>query len=135
MQRRVVLIISSLVACLLVPLAAPASAATVYGTYYNGVGKYEGTYSYVDCGGCNDDGAVKVSNVRNGYMVRVRFYAYVNGSWSRYMDRWLSDDSTGKFFTGYPPKGSKVRINLCTYNSRGEYRGPCTNRYTYNTTY
>lgn len=112
-----------------------ANAATVYGPYYNGLGKYEGTYSYIDCSGCPDDGAIVVSNVRNGYMVRVKFHAYVNGTWYRYMDRWLPDASTGKFFTGYPPAGAKVRVSLCTYNSRGEFRGPCHLRYAINSTY
>ncbi|GAB3533291.1 hypothetical protein GCM10027403_06980 [Arthrobacter tecti] len=123
---------ASLAAGMILIPASPASAATLSGSYFNAVtGKYEGGYSYIDCRGCPDDGAVIVSNVSNGYPVRVRLYA----DGHTYLSTYLSDGYSGKWHAGYPPAGAKVRLELCTVNSSYQVVGYCTNRWTTNSTY
>ncbi len=112
--------------------ASPANAATVDGLFFNGVtGNYEGTYTYIDCLGCSDDGAVTVSNASNGYHVRVRLYA--NGY--TYLSVNLPDGYYGKWHAGYPPAGASIRLEFCTLNSSYQVVGYCTDRWTTNKTY
>ena len=98
-------------------------------------GKLEGSYTYLDCRGCPDDGTIRVSNVKNGYHVRVRFYAYANGTWNRYLDRYIADGYQAKWRPGYPPAGARVRLQICTTNSSYQVVGYCTDVYTYNNSY
>ncbi|GAA1774788.1 hypothetical protein GCM10009712_23390 [Pseudarthrobacter sulfonivorans] len=131
--RKLLAIVAGLLAAgMILAPAAPASAATIYDSYFNGVTRtYEGTYSYIDCLGCADDGAVTVSNVSNGYNVRVRLYA--NGY--TYLSTNLPDGYYGKWHAGYPPAGASVRLELCTLNSLYQVVGSCTNHWTTNKTY
>jgi hypothetical protein len=117
-----------------------ANAATLYGSYYNGAtGKFEGSFSLLDCtspcGPNAYDGDLTVNNVKNGYHVRVRYYAQVSGTWYRYLDKLLPDGYSGKWTTGLPPAGAKVRLELCTLDSSYVVRGSCTNRYGINSVY
>lgn len=131
--RKLLAIMTALLAAgtILVP-ASPASAATIDGSYFNAVtGNYEGGYSYIDCLGCGNDGAVTASNVRNGYHVRVRLYA--NGY--TYLSTNLPDGYHGKWHAGYPPAGASIRLELCTLNSSYQVVGYCTNHWTTNRTY
>lgn len=123
---------ASLAAGMILVPASPASAATITDSYFNGVtGKYEGGYSYIDCRGCGQDSVVAVSNVSNGYHVRVRLYA--NGY--TYLSTYLPDGYNGKWHAGYPPAGASIRLELCTLNSSYQVVGYCTNHWTTNTTY
>jgi hypothetical protein len=131
--RKILAVMAALLAAgMIVVPASPATAATQYGSYFNGVtGNYEGSYTYVDCQGCADDGAVTVSNVANGYHVRVRLYA--NGY--TYLSQYLPDNSYGKWKAGYPPAGAQIRLELCTTNANYQVVGYCTNVWTTNNTY
>jgi hypothetical protein len=122
-------------AALVVGAASPASASTIYGPYFNGAtGKYEGSFSWIDCS-CPDDGALTLSNVVNGYSVRARVYATVNGTYYKYLDKNLPDGYSAKWATGYPLKGATVRVQLCFLDANYVQRGSCENHYTINSTY
>lgn len=130
--RRLVVVFAA-VALLLTANVAPASASTFYGPYFNPFngGKYEGNYTWTDCGGCADDHAVLVSNVSNGYPVRVKLQAdvYSNGVYYNYLDKVLSDGYTGKWKVPSTMPHVKIRLVICFYNSAWTYLGGC--RYIY----
>jgi hypothetical protein len=122
------------VAGILVTLgAAPASATTFYDSYFNPFngGKYEGNYSWIDCGTCSDDHVVTVSNVRNGYHVRVRMQAdvYRNGVYYTYLDKILNDGYSAKWWVTDTMPNGPIRLSLCFYNSSWTYIGGCQYHY------
>src|SRR5262245_1885335 len=85
-------------------LSSPADARTMEGVFINGATeRTEGSYHWFDCNAwnppCNgvpDDGDLWVQNVDNGYGIGVKFHAYINGRWAKYLDRFLSDGKSAK---------------------------------------
>ncbi len=113
--------------------AAPASASSMYGNYYNPFksGSYEGNYGWIDCGTCPDDHAVTVSNVRNGYHVWARLQAEVGGVFYTYLDKLVQDGYSGKWKVPSTMPKVRIRFVLCYYNSNYDYVGGCQYIYGY----
>ncbi len=113
-------------------VAAPASAATEYGPYTNTVTrKYEGNWTWIDCGSCPQDHVVQVTNVKNGYHVRVQLQIDVraNNVFHTYLDRYVNDGYTGKWKAPAAMPHGKARIRLCFYNRSWDRVGSCNTTY------
>ncbi|MFE7272069.1 hypothetical protein [Streptomyces sp. NPDC057623] len=123
-------VVFAAVAALVMLGAAPASANSFDGSYYNSLngGKYEGYYSWSD-----GNNAVTVSNIGNGYHVRVRVQAYVSGAYYSYLDKYSNDNTTLKSSVPDAMPKVKMRISLCYYSSDWNYLGGCNYHYGYNT--
>ena len=133
-SRRVGAVLGA-VAILLTLSAAPASASTFWGPYFNpfNSGRIEGNYKWTDCGGCVDDHAVSVNNVPNGYHARVWLQAdvYSNGVFYTYLDKVLNDGYSRMWKVPSTMPRVRIRLIICFYNSAWTYLGGCQTHYGY----
>jgi hypothetical protein len=109
--------------------ASPAAASTFNGNYYTPAGNNGGSYQWTECGsGCAENHNISVRDNRDGYHVRARLQAKVDGTYYTYLDKVLSNGNSGKWKVDHLPVGP-IRVMICFYNSNWDPVGTCFIRY------
>ncbi len=126
-MRHILRFLGSIVGAVLLAatLSAPSYASSFNDSYYGPTNRYAGSLTFNDGSSPN----VILGDFRDGYHTRLRIYAFVDGSYHKYYDKYANDGLTNRFGVSNLPRQKNLKFTTCFYTLSWSYVGACSSRY------